>query len=299
MIIAPLTENIEKLQEILDAGGSSSEGTIETRTQALTAGDANAMLEHFNPVNVPGEGGVETRCPLTKKPNGKNGCVSINAGAQLGIRNVPISDVAAVANSGTSGVDGVIKDGVINSEDIQNFQDAAAKRDTVDGVLKKLLKRREADPRFGMKPGDTDKITKAMVNRFKNSALKGLAKHGLTAAEALGADEGGGALAAIKNDRNKALKDKINAAKPQSTNGGADPFNFDFAAAPQTGALMGMDDGPGEEMDGDMGIEDSDILKNPNGNIFKMLTIRYMKTAYPVFFEEGAIEPSETSVEKN
>ena len=39
----------------------------------------------------------------------------------------------------------------------------------------------------------------------------------------------------------------------------------------------------------DMYIPDNDIFSNPNASIFKMITTRYFKTAYPRFFDEDEL----------
>ena len=130
---------------------------------------------------------------------------------------------------------------------------------------------------------------------MRNMAQKAMIKSGASP-EAL-ADALSSSKSIAEGQSKKSLDQMLKKAAASSAAGassGADPFNFNFADPAASGTVMGMDDGPGEDLAPNMVIENSDIMSNPNGDIFQMLTIRYMKSAYPVFFEEGAVRPTDT-----
>ena len=140
-------------------------------------------------------------------------------------------------------------------------------------------------------PAKINKIADNIVARLKSDFQKTLDQKGVKLDELFGKGN--------SKEAKKAREDKLKRAKrirkrkikiiPNKTD---DPFEFNFKDEKNAGlALDSDDDGSLEEQM--YHNPEGGIWKNDAGNIFKKITTRYMKSAYPVFFDEDQLISNE------
>jgi len=300
-VIQPLDENIEKLNNILKAG------KVADRLAVAGAGTGQAVP--YNEV-VLDNSFFETP-PPSLPPDAKLACPS-GAGDGKGGCKPAIgnnTDFGGAINlqglSGLAGAVGALEKGLISRDKLGNGTLAAAGGLAKAGkdIKKKLkglqVKYNKELAKRNKNPVNFDKIVAGQFRKLAGITNAHLAANGTTA-QAFAASLGGGAKL-DQTDVNKNLQEAAKAAAAAAKVAPITPetLNFeelggagDTTTGGDTSLQAGGESAPAKDLDGSFEVPNNDIFGDPNADIFKMLSSRYLKTAYPVFFEEEKAAPA-------
>ncbi len=132
-----------------------------------------------------------------------------------------------------------------------------------------------------------EQLEKKVMASFQKALSDSLSKSGMSAASILAS------TGIPEKELDKALANAQEKAFPDAGGSAAaatEQSGFDFQLPTEENAAS-FDDGMSAIED--LNINAGEIAQNSNGNIFQMITTRYMKTAYPIIFEEQSnIQPS-------
>jgi len=300
-VIQPLQENIEKLNNILKAG------KVADRLAVTGAGTGQAVP--YNEV-VLDNSFFETP-PPSLPPDAKLPCPS-GAGDGKGGCKPAIgnnTDFGGAINlqglSGLAGAVGALEKGLISRDKLGNVtMNAAGGLANAGKDIKKKLKGLQMKfnkdlAKLKKPPVDFDKLVRSGFGKLKGITNAHLAANG-TNAQAFAASLGGGAKL-DQTDVNKNLQEAAKAAAAAAKVAPITPetLNFeelggagDATTGGDTSLQAGGESAPAKDLDGSFEVPNNDIFGDPNADIFKMLSTRYLKTAYPVFFVEDKAAPA-------
>ena len=236
------------------------------------------FLQEFN------ETFAKERSPCVKGPDGKGGCINISP---------LINDVTS----------GLKLDGIVGqtSNDLGKFSDAIGGKSKLDknavklgqkiaaakGPLEKIKSRLMKDynkerAKQGKAPYEFEKLTANLLQTIKDKFF-----------EAVGKD----AKASIANvgTKKERIKDAVKQAKKKTVAAKKDSvgktttapgFEFNFQQEKKSKDGIFTDDTIKEANVDKYSLSGADINKGAGKNIFKVISIRYFKSAYPVLVEE-------------
>lgn len=271
------------------AGMGGAQGQVRNRVAAYQGVRDEAM----NPPNgslclvgPPAERRVDQKCACAKNNTcAKAGFSSVGFEGQ-GLPGFFSESVDGLANgtnslfagnlSGASSAFGGVS---------QNAAKIRKLKDQTTAKANKILK----DKKIG---NTVEDFEKEFEKKFMQEAPRLLAslpsdQQGLVTGLGFGSTGTGLALDDLKKKDPKEILANVQAAIGKNPAAGGGGFKFDFAeeANPNTG---------GEDMNlsqsdalSDFESNESDISDRPNENIFNIITVRYFKSAYPRFFNEG------------
>jgi len=304
-IMNAMDENIEAIDAIINLAQSQARAAqVSVDQQNIPYSDyALAFEQDYGEELKLQKGGGPVHCNFGG--DGKGGCRK---------RGQQIASQLAVAGLGkgagsTSNLVGKASDSLgkdsLTGKDLKNFAALGGKKNALRKHLKKLQKRlNKSRNKLGKKGINIGKLSKRFIRKMKRRAQRALRSKGVSSkdlAVALGSASGG-VKKDGKNKRASALR-KVAKFAPGAPKA-SDPFsglNFQLQEDEDEDAGIELDEDAvgGTGVDGDSyDIPKEDIFSNPDASIFKMITTRYMKTAYPIFFEEqnspestGAVQP--------
>ncbi|MGB0452133.1 MAG: hypothetical protein ACPGJV_00350 [Bacteriovoracaceae bacterium] len=142
----------------------------------------------------------------------------------------------------------------------------------------------------GQKPVAFNKMEKGFMGKMRSSLLKGLKSKGTTAKAALATLAPVSAIdkkdGAKDNDKDKLAEEGKESGKRESILNTSPTFRLDLGE--DEGDDISMAQGDTGLQDDSMVIEDQDINHDTDANIFKIISVRYLKSGYPVIFEKSS-----------
>ncbi len=142
----------------------------------------------------------------------------------------------------------------------------------------------------GKAPIDFDGMTKKFMNDYKGSALSAIKKMPAEHRSAYSSVAGlGGAVEKVKSHAKAKLNlpTQANGKAPSGKKTAKDPFaGIDFGQKPTAVGVKPVAHQNPIEDGYDYSTNVNDIIQSKNTNIFEIITVRYLKSAYPMLLEE-------------
>lgn len=286
-IIVELDKQIASLEAVLaesptEAFGpntSSEGGQGSSSSSAVDYGfdDSESDEIDLNPDDQP------TVCPFGG--DGKGGCKGESKKIKQELASLGFSTGSGSTASLLAKVSDALSDGSISSGDMDDVASLADKQAVIEKKLKKVLKKyNKLQKETGGKKFKLDKLTGIAAAKLKSKIVKSL-RSNPKAMKGLQSGISSNLLASNskKKDKKSILPSKraVVGNTASSDNSG---FNFQFDDEGESNSDFDLLDE--EEYTEGMNIPVSGISNNEKGSIFSLITSRYMKSAYPVFFEE-------------
>jgi len=256
---------------------------VNAVNQSVTSSfESNAAVE-FQDRNL----GVKLPCPAGG--DGRGGCKKTGRGLKATLKALEINGLAGMSNSMSELGDELGGASSISSNALQassNLNNAIKKIDTVrDRLMKKLNKQRS---KLGQPPFNPAPAAKRLTAALKSAVINSKAPE-LTAAL------GGDALAKAKEEINAEQKDLLKMLKDKKAEGveekgKTDDFmsglKFDFKSNEQPASGVDFDMEEERSKVSGLDIKMDDISGSSSANIFKVISTRYLKSAYPKLLEQ-------------
>jgi hypothetical protein len=282
--------NIEKIDKILALAGVNFSRATSKEVKTIS----------FNGIELP-EGAFAEEVPLTT-PNGqsppcafggdgKGGCMQAGNNQQIRLSNQGLSALSAGVEASNRLEQGLSQRDKLTAATMGNASDLAR----MNGAIKKKLRETEAllnkklqekkiapinfnDARLKML-NQMYKVSKQVLNNEKGQALMATVGKGMPE----------GSLSA--EDKKALSKEAIAGLKSSASDqqaAGDGMSQFEMTALDSDPAATGLTAGlEPEQVDVSMkSVKDEGIFNNPDASIFEQVSVRYLKSAYPVLFNE-------------
>jgi hypothetical protein len=226
--------------------------------------------------------------------DGKNGCKKCGKAIKVELAKVGFGTGTNSASSLIGKTSDALSDGQLTSEELQTIASLGKNFAFIKkraGKLKNFANKRLQ--KLGIKTFDSDKEEKIFAASIRSATQKAIASNpnGANDLLSLSGDEKKGK----EENKKKAaqIMKKIASVPKTGSTKSNDPFsgmNFQMEDDSMDDDSL-FDDEPDNSptISDDMYIPDNDIFSNPDASIFKMITTRYFKTAYPRFFDEDKL----------
>ena len=221
------------------------------------------------------------KSPCPKGGDGKGGCMKIRPMMSQVIGGLGLDGlVGQTSNDVAKYADLTANKNKLDSNALKLGQKIAAAKGPLDKLKKKLMKKYNAmRVKDGQKPINFEKLSGNLLQTLKSKFYEAT---------------GQSANASVANLDKKAKKEKpfanakkkVAAADKKDGKAGAEAngFSFNFQKQKEEGISDGnvVDDTDADQYT----VGDADITKGTSKDIFKVITTRYFKSAYPVLVEE-------------
>jgi hypothetical protein len=225
--------------------------------------------------------------------NSKEGkCVSTKSAIDQGLANSNLNlpeGVTSMASLAGSTADGVAGQSSLTAgavDGINTLASNAAKANALNRAMQKKLN--QIEKANGKKPTDFDKAANDLLTKMKGSMLKTMQKGNISGRDALAAVSPGTAPSDLGNDVSKDIKKEVAKQSAEATPTGK------TASRRNNGFQLDFNEGEGEELKFDepkeeVGLEGlaegelevDDIVQDENVSIFRVISVRYLKSGYP------------------
>jgi len=283
--IGELDDNVKRLDNVLKAAALDTSNIVAAGNNAISYNEVGSMLgEQDGQKIIPDS---ETPLPCPAGGDGKGGCRSVGQDIGSSLQSLGLGGLAGVAGSVAK-----LGDQLGGSRDVSSSAfDAAGSLAKQNNAVRKKLKNVEKliNKKLlgeGKAPINIDKIKASMGKKLMKLSNDYLKSKGTTAQEVLG---GAKPVVVPKEEKEKAKKEEsaaVVAAIPGKA-AAADPFaGMNFQNTEEGGLDLGDSEEAKAEIDGTYEVPNNDIYNDSNASIFQMISGRYLKTAYPIMFEE-------------
>jgi len=285
-------ESLQKILEATDVVAVSAVGMDAAGGGASSVVDFNFDDSKKDETTDLGNNGQPLMCQCGG--DGKNGCKKCGKSIKVELAKVGFGTGTNSASSLVGETSDALSDGQLTSEELKTIASLGKNLAFIKkrvGKLKNMKSKRLQ--KLGFKNIDTDKEASIFAASIRSATQKAIASN----------PKGANELLSLAGDKKKgkeeskkkaiqALKKVASVSKAGSTKN-HDPFsgmNFQLEEDLMDDDSL-FDDEPDNSptVSGDMYIPDNDIFSNPDASIFKMITTRYFKTAYPRFFDEDEL----------
>ncbi|MBT6325981.1 MAG: hypothetical protein HOJ35_08425, partial [Bdellovibrionales bacterium] len=287
-IIVELDKQIASLESVLaespseafDPNASNGGGPGSSSSSAVDYGfdDSESDEIDLNPDDQP------MVCPFGG--DGKGGCKGESKMIKQELASLGFSTGSGSTASLLAKVSDALSDGSISSGDMDDVASLADKQAVIEKKLKKVLKKyNKLQKQTGGKKFKLDKLTGIAAAKLKSKIVKAL-RSNPKAMKGLQSGISNNLLASNSNKKDKkSVLPSKRAVVGNTTSSDNSGFNFQFDNEEESNSDFDLLDE--EEYSEGVNIPASGISNNEKGSIFSLITSRYMKSAYPVFFEEG------------
>ncbi len=287
-IIAELDEQIASLESVLSESFTESRGSNYSSEGGQSGSSSASAVDYgfddsesdeidLNPDDQP------MVCPFGG--DGKGGCKGESKRIKQELASLGFSTGSGSTASLLGKVSDALSDGSISSGDMDDVASLAEKQAVVEKKLKKVLKKyNKLQKQTGGKKFKLDKLTGIAGAKLKSKIAKALTGNP-RAMKGLESGITSSLLASTsKKKEKKSILPSKKAVVSNTTSDAGTGFNFQFDDEGESNSDFDLLD-EGEYTEG-VNIPVSGISNNEKGSIFSLITSRYMKSAYPVFFEE-------------
>ncbi|MBI2520595.1 MAG: hypothetical protein HYV97_09255 [Bdellovibrio sp.] len=291
-VIDVLDGNITKLQKILDLVANDPR-SVEVPPPASQI-PYNAVVIDDDFVDTPPPQlppGQTLPCPAGG--DGKGGCKEVGNIVDASLGSVDLSSLAGLTGSLkslNSNVSGKNSFGQGTFNNVATLGSAArGLKKKIGEMQKKINKNRE---KMKLPPVDFASMQTQQLKGMFKKAKDYLAAKGMTADQLM-------PVSPVDPTNTKELEKKVadgavGAAKIDAKKGSAVPdlsglvgdFKFDEGEGAGAAIESHPETSASKELDDTFQVPNNDIASDANADIFQMLSSRYLKTAYPIFFEE-------------
>jgi hypothetical protein len=289
-IIVELDKQIASLEDVLSDsltedlnGPNASSGGGQSGSSSSSAvdygfDDSESDEIDLNPDDQP------MVCPFGG--DGKGGCKGESKMIKQELASLGFSTGSGSTASLLAKVSDALSDGSISSGDMDDVASLADKQAVIEKKLKKVLKKyNKLQKQTGGKKFKLDKLTGIAAAKLKSKIVKAL-RSNPKAMKGLQSGISNNLLASNSNKKDKkSVLPSKRAVVGNTTSSDNSGFNFQFDNEEESNSDFDLLDE--EEYSEGVNIPASGISNNEKGSIFSLITSRYMKSAYPVFFEEG------------
>lgn len=290
-----LTNTIEELATFIGELGQMIEQTrvdlavnvaganLNAVNQTVNAGFEDNVADEFQDRNL----GV--KLPCAAGGDGKGGCKKVGTSLKATLKALEVNGLAGISNSMSDLENELSGSSSISSKALQsssNLNNAIKKIDTVRQRLMKNLN--EQRSKLGQAPFNPEPAAKRITAALKSAVIN--SKH-----PELKAALGEGALAKAKEvidgeekDLLKMLKDKKEGGVEETgkTEDFMSGLKFDFKSNEQPANSADFDMSEDMSKISNLNIPMDDITDSSSANIFKVISTRYFKSAYPKLLDE-------------
>ncbi|HAZ14337.1 MAG TPA: hypothetical protein DCY86_16230 [Bdellovibrionales bacterium] len=295
-VIAKLEKNIETINQILKAADQSTTKVVVGTAAAIPFN--SVVIDSDNMDGAPIISNDNPPLPCPGGGDGKGKCNEISKDMAVSLQELELGSLAGLSKSLAS-----LGKELGGSRDVSpNAMRSTSSLANNAARVKKLLKDsknlyNQSRGRVGLAPIPFEKVERDMLKRMYDQTRATLKAQKTDAKTLLSAMEPQGNL--TEQDK-KRFAEKVQAFESQKAQAGAaagvaaDPFAAFTLQNAEVNPAISLESenelNPGTE--GEVAIDDSliirsnDIETNPAISLFDMLTSRYMKSAYPVLFEE-------------
>ncbi|MBI2520594.1 MAG: hypothetical protein HYV97_09250 [Bdellovibrio sp.] len=296
-VIAKLEENIANINKILDA--------VDPSTNKITIPDAQpiplntVVIDSDSLDGAPVISNDNPPLPCASGGDGKGKCNEIAPGMAAALQTLELGSLAGMSKSlATLGKElGGSRD--VSPSAMRSASSLANNAIRANRLLKNAKKLyNQTRGRRGMAPIPFEKVERDLLKNVFAQTHATLKAQKTDAKTLLGAMQSQGELS--EQDK-KRFAEKVQASEAQKKLAGgtvagvaADPFASFMLQNGESNPALSLESeseiNPGTEgevaIDSSLVIRSNDIETNPAISLFEMLTSRYMKSAYPILFEE-------------
>ena len=259
--------------------------TVETTGINQTV---NENFENFSEVKYEDQNlGVKLPCPAGGDGRGK--CKKVGKSIKASLAQLEINGIAGLSNSMEEMGDSLGGADTISASSLQAAGNIANAVGKIESARERLMKKlNDARAKEGLKAIRPDAEAKKIANSLKQAILNSKNPDIQAALK-------GNVVASAKPDidkNEKELLEKLKARKKGGTEetGKKEDFmsglNFNFEAKePDNSIDFEMEDEVDKKMS-DLDVKMDDVTKSGAANIFKVISTRYLKSAYPRLLEE-------------
>ena len=267
-----------EIDAALSSGTSLSTGRMVLENE-IDKSFEDQFLQEFN------ETFAKEKSPCVQAPDGKGGCIKISP---------LINDV----------ISGLDLDGIVgeNSSNVGKFSDALANKNKLDknalklgqkiaaakGPLEKIKNKlmeeyNKERMRQGKKPYEFEKYTGDLLQTIKDKFFEAVGKD---------ANASVGSITDKKEKSEKVLENinkkvGVRAKKDNSSSNNPSGFSIDFGSHKASEKGVFSEKSINSVNTDKYSLTDADVNKSKNKNLFKLITIRYFKSAYPGLMESA------------
>jgi hypothetical protein len=222
------------------------------------------------------------KSPCPKGGDGKGGCMKMQPMMSQVIGGLGLDGlVGQTSNDVAKYADLMANKNKLNSNALKLGQKIAAAKGPLDRLKKKLMKKYNAmRAKEGKKPFEFEKLSANLLKTLKDKFYEATGQTANASVASLDKK-------AKKEKPLAKAKKKLAAAEKKEGKAGAEAngFTFDFQKQKEEGINDGnvVDDTDADQYT----VGDADITKGTSKDIFKVITTRYFKSAYPVLVEQA------------
>ncbi len=291
-VIDILDKEIKSIQTILDSKALAAGKIATPTTTSIPYNEVSVSSTFFEPP-PPLPGNQTYPCPAGG--DGKGGCKDVSNTMDSALGSLDLSSLSGLTgslknlNNGMAGKKTMGQGTLTSTTTLANAARGLKKK--ISELQLKLNKSREQKKQSPIDfAGNQDKTLKGLYKKAKDY----LAAKGMTAQSMM---PNSPVAPVSEKDLEKKLADDLANSKKVAVIAPAVPaanglgdLNFENVGAEDAGGGAALSGGtentPSKELDGSFQVPNNDIGSDVNADIFQMLSSRYLKTAYPIFFDE-------------